>query len=228
MDAKVIESQALNYVLVTPDGFAPDGSWPLVILMHGFGANMYDLPSLAAELDGTGYVYAFPNAPYPLGGGLAGSGYSWMLGRPGVEAPADPSPSVEQRLEAFTAEVMSTTGVRHGNVVLGGFSQGAGMTLTQGLLRPDTFKGLAVLSGFFRTAEELRPKLPAQRSQPIFLAHGRQDQVVALEMGHETKSFLEAEGYPVEYHEYDMAHSISSPEINDLCTWLQKTLPPKS
>ena len=228
MDAKVIDSQALSYVLLTPDGFRPDGSWPLVILMHGFGANMYDLPGLAGEIDSTGYVYAFPNAPYPLGGGLSGNGYSWMLGRPGVEAPADPSPSVEERLESLTAELMATTGAKAGNIVLGGFSQGAGMTLTHGLLRPDTFKGLIVMSGFFRTADEVRPKLPAQRTQPVFLAHGRKDQVVALEMGHETKSFLETAGYPVEYHEYDMPHSISNEELVDLCAWLQKTLPPKT
>ncbi len=228
MDAKVIDSQALSYVLVTPDGFAPDGSWPLVILMHGFGANMYDLAGLVSETDGAGYMYAFPNAPYPLGGGLAGNGYSWMLGRPGVEAPADPGPGVEERLEAFTAEVMATTGARAGNIVLGGFSQGAGMTLTHGLLRPETFKGLVVLSGFFRTAEELRPKLPPQRNQPVFLAHGRKDQVIALEQGHETKSFLETAGYPVEYHEYDMAHSINGPELADLVVWLHKTLPAKT
>ncbi len=151
-----------------------------------------------------------------------------MLGRPGVEAPADPGPSLEQRLDSLTSELITTTGVAAGNIVLGGFSQGAGMTLTHGLLRPEAFKGLVVLSGFFRTAEEVRPKLPAQRSQPVFLAHGLKDQVVALEMGHETRSFLETAGYPVEYHEYDMAHSISGEELVDLCAWLHKTLPPKA
>jgi phospholipase/carboxylesterase len=228
MDAKVIEGKALHHVLITPDGFAPDGSWPLVVLMHGFGANMYDLAGLASEIDAAGYVYAFPNAPYPLGGGLAGNGYSWMLGRPGVEVPAEPGPSVEQRLEALIAELISLTGANAGNIVLGGFSQGAGMTLTHGLLRPETFRGLAVLSGFFRAAEEVRPSLPAQRTQPIFLAHGRQDPVVALAMGHETKSFLETEGYDVEYHEYDMPHSIIGDEIADLTAWLHRTLPPKA
>ncbi len=228
MDAKVIESEALSYVLVTPDGFEPDGTWPLVILMHGFGANMYDLAGLVSEADALGYVYAFPNAPYTLGGGLGGNGFSWMLGRPGVEAPADPGPSVEERLEAFTAEVMAQSGAKAGNIVLGGFSQGGGMTLTHGLLRPDTFKGLVVLSGFFRGAEEVRPKLPSPRNQPVFLAHGLKDQVVSLDLAHETRSFLEAEGYPVEYHEYDMAHSINGPELTDLVVWLKKTLPPKA
>ncbi|HEX5369651.1 MAG TPA: hypothetical protein VFY10_09595 [Dehalococcoidia bacterium] len=228
MDAQVIDSQALSYVLVTPDGFDADGTWPLVILMHGFGANMYDLAGLVSEADALGYVYAFPNAPYPMGGGLGGNGYSWMLGRPGVEAPAEPGPSVEQRLEGFTSEVRAKTGAAAGNIVLGGFSQGGGMTLTHGLLRPDIFKGLVVLSGFFRSADEVRPKLPDQRTQPVFLAHGRKDGVVSLDLAHETRAFLEAEGYTVDYHEYDMAHSISGPELTDLVAWLQKILPPKA
>jgi phospholipase/carboxylesterase len=85
-----------------------------------------------------------------------------------------------------------------------------------------------VLSGFFRTAEEVRPKLPAERTQPIFLVHGRQDMVIPLEQAHETKRFLEETGYPVEYHEYDMPHSITGDVIADLVPWLHAHAPPKS
>ena len=225
MNAEVIEGGALEYVLVTPDGFAADGAWPLVVLMHGFGANMYDLPSLASAIDPTGYVYAFPNAPYRLAGM---GGFSWSANRPGVVEPAGPEQSVEERLDAFTSEVAERTGATTGNMVLGGFSQGAGLSLRHGLLRPETFKGLIVLSGFFRDAEEVRPLLPADRSQPIFLVHGRQDPVVALEQAHENKRFLEEVGYAPEYHEYDMQHSISQDVIRDLAPWLHRVLPPKA
>ena len=68
MDAKVIDSKPLQYVLVTPDAFVADGSFPLVVMMHGFGANMYDLANLSPNIDPEGYVFAFPNAPYPLEG----------------------------------------------------------------------------------------------------------------------------------------------------------------
>jgi phospholipase/carboxylesterase len=226
MDAKVIESEPLQYVLVTPDGFTPDGSWPLVVMMHGFGANMYDLANLSPHIDPEGYVFAFPNAPYPLEG-TGGQGFSWMLGRPGVVVPAAPGASVDEMLEEFLAELMKSTGTKAGNVVLGGFSQGAGLTLSHGLLRPEAFSALVVLSGFFRTAEEVRPKLPAERKQPIFLVHGRQDMVIPLEQAHETKRFLETEGYVVEYHEYDMPHSITGDVIQDLAPWLHTHLPPK-
>lgn len=226
MNGEVIEGKALQYILIRPDDFTPDGSWPLVIMAHGFGANMYDLANLAPAIDETGYVYAFPNAPYPLEG-TGGSGFSWLLGRPGVSDPPTTSPSLEEMLEAFTTEVTETTGTQPGNIVLSGFSQGGGLSLSHGLLRPDVFRGLAVLSGFFRDAELLRPRLPAERTQAIFVAHGRQDPIVAIDSGRATRDFLEAEGYAPAYHEYDMPHTIAPEVLGDLVPWLHATLPPK-
>ena len=225
LNAEVVEGGALDYVLVTPEGFAPGGSWPLVVMLHGFGANMYDLASLAPAIDPAGYVYAFPNAPYGL---MGMGGFSWSANRPGAVELAGPERSVEERLEATSAEMMERTGASTGNVVLGGFSQGAGLTLTHGLVRPETFAGLLVLSGFFRDAEDVRPKLPVERAQPIFLVHGRQDPVVPIEQGRETRVFLETAGYAPEYHEYDMPHSITPDVIRDLVPWLHRVLPPEA
>lgn len=224
MNAEVFEGGALDYVLVTPDGFKADGSWPLVVLLHGFGAHMYDLANLAPAIDPEGYVYAFPNAPYSL---IGMGGFSWSANRPNVREPEGPERSVEERLEALTAELMERTGVKAGSIVLGGFSQGAGLSLTHGLPRPDTFAGLIVLSGFFRDADAVLPKLPPQRTQPIFLVHGRQDPVVPIDQGRATRDFLESAGYKPEYHEYDMTHAVTPDVVRDLVPWLHRVLAPK-
>jgi phospholipase/carboxylesterase len=224
MQAEAIEGGALDYVLVTPDGFTPDGSWPLVLMLHGFGANMYDLANLAPAIDPNGYVYAFPNAPYRL---MGMGGASWSGDRPGAVEPEGPQRSVEERLEAVTADVLERTSATAGNAVLGGFSQGAGLTLRHGLVRPDVFAGLIVLSGFFQDAETVRPSLPAGRTQPIFLVHGTQDSMIPVEQAHENRRFLEENGYTPEYHEYDMPHTVSSEVIADLQPWLHRVLPPK-
>jgi phospholipase/carboxylesterase len=228
MNAEVNEGTSLPYVLVTPDGFTPDGSFPLVIILHGFGASMYDLSSIAPGIDASGYVYAFPNGPYEVDLGLYGTGYSWSADRPGVVPIANDNTTIDEKLDACFAELLETTGAKPGNIVLGGFSQGAGVTLRYGLLRPEMFAGLAVLSGFFRDAETIRDSLPAQRTQPIFMVHGRQDQMIALESALQTKAFLEDAGYTPEYHEYDMPHTVSEEVLRDLAPWLHKTLLPKT
>jgi phospholipase/carboxylesterase len=228
MHAQAYEGEILPYVILRPENATADAAYPLVVLLHGFGASMHDLTSLGPAIDAEGYVYAFPNAPYRVNLGYGQVGYSWALGRPGVEPAPAGMPDVEAMLERAMAEIARETGAAAGRIVLGGFSQGGGLTLRYGLPRPDTFAGLSVLSGFFRDADQVRPRLPPVRAQPIFVAHGTYDQMVGGEAGRLTKAFLEDSGYAPEYHEYDMAHQIVPEEIDDLRAWLHATLAPKS
>jgi phospholipase/carboxylesterase len=227
MKAETVEGKALSYILVRPDGFQADGSHSLVVLLHGFGASMHDLANLAPVIDASAYVYAFPNAPYRVDLGPGAVGYSWLLGRPGVEAPRLPGPSIDDLLGPLIDELRQMIGPRDGAIVLGGFSQGGGLCLRYGLPRPDVFAGIAVLSGFFRDADEIKAGLPPDRHQAIFVVHGRQDPIVNVELGRQTRAFLEDAGYQPDYHEYDMAHQITPEVITDLRVWLHKTLPPK-
>jgi phospholipase/carboxylesterase len=224
----VFDGGPLTYLLIRPDDYRPEVSYPLVILLHGFGASMYDLAGLTPAISSMGYMYACPNAPYPLDIGGGQVGYSWSRGRPGMPEAPDEGPSVEERLAGFLEEVMAAAGAGAGRVLLGGFSQGGGLTLRFGLPRPQVFAGLAVMSGAFRDADGLRERLPATRDLPIFLCHGIWDHLVAVERGRETKAFLEAEGYSPEYHEYQMAHEISGDVVADLKPWLERVLPPAS
>ena len=87
----------------------PATRYPLVVLLHGFGANMQDLASLAPYIDEKGYVYAFPNAPFTVELGPGYTGYSWATGRPGM-APADPNaPDVDELLEVFMSCLLYTS-----------------------------------------------------------------------------------------------------------------------
>jgi phospholipase/carboxylesterase len=227
VEARVFDGGPLTYLLIRPDGYRPDVRYPLVILLHGFGASMYDLAGLSPAIDATGYMYACPNAPYPLDIGGGQTGYSWSLGRPGMPetAPAE-GPSVDERLAAFLDEVIAEAGAERGRVVLAGFSQGGGLTLRFGLPRPDVFAGLAVMSGAFRDGDGLREQLPPSRETPVFVCHGIWDPLVPVERGQATKAFLEEAGYRPEYHEYHMAHEISGDVIGDLKPWLAGVLPP--
>jgi phospholipase/carboxylesterase len=227
MEAEVREDGPLTYILVRPDNFRPDVRYPLIILLHGFGANMYDLAGLSPAIDSTGYLYAFPNAPYPIDLGGGAVGFSWSTGRPGMPDLAEPGgPTAEERLTTFFDEVVRETGAVPGRTLLAGFSQGGGLTLRFGLPRPADFAGLAVLSGAFREPEGFRDQLPPDRDMPIFVAHGALDPMVTLQRGRDTKAFLEDAGYKPDYHEYEMAHEISEEVIYDLVPWVHRTLPP--
>src|SRR5688572_17939424 len=133
MEAKAFEGANLHYVLVTPEGFEAGAGYPLVILLHGFGAHMYDLAGLTSAIDPKGYVFALPNGPHRVDFGGGAAGYSWSSERPGVEPPSPDFPTIEALLKGFLVEVMGQVGAAPGQIVLGGFSQGGSQTLRFGL-----------------------------------------------------------------------------------------------
>jgi phospholipase/carboxylesterase len=64
----------------------------------------------------------------------------------------------------------------------------------------------------------------ANQTVPIFLAHGTQDPVLALQLGEDTRQLLEATQYSVEWHTYEMPHSVCQEEITDIAEWLRRVL----
>ena len=216
--------QGLKYLTVVPDGYLPEKRYPLIIMLHGFGANMQDLAGLAPVINQRGYVYAFPNAPlaFELGGGYTGWGWTPR----GPDATAENIRSAEELLGGFFDQVFQQFKTDPGQAVLMGFSQGGGMTYRCGLERDSAFAGLAALSATLPDRDTLAAKLPASRDQKIFIAHGRRDPTIAIDRAEAAREFLEGAGYAPEYHEYEMGHEISGEVIDDLVPWLARVLPP--
>ncbi|MBI4197914.1 MAG: alpha/beta fold hydrolase [Chloroflexi bacterium] len=225
MLAQPQSSKSLLYVAILPEGYDPSRSYPLVILLHGYGAHMYDLASLAPSIDPRSYVYVCPNGPVPVMIGQGMMGYSWRPPRDDggpPEAQQEQARRVEGMLGAFFGEVMERYKTPPGRAILIGFSQGGTVTYNLGLARPDLFAGIACLSTGIAEPELVRSRLPAQRAQPVFIAHGLQDNP---DRARRSRAFLEEAGYKPEYHEYNMGHEISDEVLRDLAPWVHKLLP---
>ena len=225
MKAEINEGSGLQYITIVPDEYDSDSAYPLVVMLHGFGANMQDLAGLAPAINDTGYVYACPNAPIPFELGPGQTGFGWMTPR-GGGTPEETAKS-EQLLSDFFDTVFEQFNVMPGQALLLGFSQGGGMTYRCGLGRADKFAGLAALSATLPNSDELLARLPSERKQPIFIAQGRYDQMVSEDTAHSAKTFLENNGYSPDFHLYDMGHEISGEELGDLVPWMAAVLPPK-
>jgi phospholipase/carboxylesterase len=224
VEAHEHQGSQLKYLTVHPDNYDPNKKYPMIIMLHGFGANMQDLAGVAPVLHPTGYVYAFPNAPEAMELAPGMIGYSWTH----PERRRDPEEDAKTRvmLNEFFREVMEQYNVEPGNVVLGGFSQGGRMAYACGLGKPDLFAGIMALSAAVFDTDPLLEQLPAERTQPVFIAHGDVDMTVAVDQARMTKAFLESEGYQPVYNEYPMGHEISRSLLSDMTTWLKDVLPP--
>jgi phospholipase/carboxylesterase len=219
------QGSTLEYLVVYPDDYRDGADYPLLVWLHGFGADMHDLADLAAATHRTGYLHVLPNAPVGGFDGREGAVRAWFA-RGGKEGPGAAGPALAA-LGALVPEVMARFRVPAGRALLVGFSQGGNLALRFGLPRPEVFAGLAALSCSLRRVDDLRGSLPGQREQPIFLAHGVDDWTIPVEWGRQVVAFLEEQGYHPIYQEYPMGHEIGPPLFGDLVRWITRTLPPK-
>lgn len=225
MEVQQHSTGGLDYLAILPDGYRPGEAYPLVVLLHGFGANMADLASLAPALGQRGYVYVAPNGPLRVRVAPNQVGFGWTP--PGGTGEEEYAWRSEELLVPLFDEVLERYRVPPGQAVLLGFSQGGGMTYRCGLGRPDVFAGLAALSSVLPDLDVLRERLPAERTQQVFIAHGLFDDIVFLHSAEQAKAFLEEAGYGPVYREYPMGHEISPDLVADLAEWLHGVLPPR-
>jgi len=116
-------------------------------------------------------------------------------------------------------------GIPASRIVLAGFSQGCAMALMAGLRYRQRLAGIAGLSGYLPLAGlTAAERSDANRDVPVFLAHGRQDGIVAIARAEASRDALVALGYAVEWHEYPIEHTVSVEEVADLGRWLGRVL----
>ena len=197
----------------------------LLVLHHGRGADEHDLLALADALDPHRRLHvATPRAPLSLPGW---PGHHWYLvPRVGFPDPATFDAAYGE-LAGFHDELWQRTGIAPASTVLGGFSMGSVMSYSLGLGsgRP-TPAGILAFSGFVPSVEGWHAELDGRERLRVFIAHGRRDPVIGVELARSARDLLEAGGLEVSYHESDVAHSIDPAHVRVARDWLERTLPP--
>lgn len=205
-------------------GEAPRAS---VIMLHGLGADGTDFLSFADELAlaAVGPLrWVFPRAPVQpvtINGGMPMRAWYDILGAEldRREDEAGLRDSFGQTQALIEREV--ARGVPAERIVLAGFSQGCAVTLGAGLRHGQRLAGLAGMSGYLPLASTTAAERgTANRNTPIFLAHGRDDEVVPLARGQAAREALAGLGHAVAWHDYPIEHTLSIEEVRDLNRWL--------
>jgi len=120
----------------------------------------------------------------------------------------DLHPSVSALL-AFVDEWSISAGMDAGQFDVMGFSQGAALGYTLALLHPDHVRRLAALSGFIPEGGETLIIPQQQAGKPIFISHGRQDDLIPVEQARRAVASLKKAGAQVTYCESDSAHKMN-------------------
>ena len=110
-------------------------------------------------------------------------------------------------------------------VVLAGFSQGGAIVLHTALRYPKRLAGVVALSTYVPLSSTLAGEVsPANADVPIFMAHGRFDEMIPLPKATASRNLLQQMGYKVAWHEYPMPHSVCPDEIADISAFLSRLL----
>ncbi|MGB7756140.1 MAG: alpha/beta fold hydrolase [Salinisphaera sp.] len=209
----------------------PAAATASVIWLHGLGADGNDFVPIVPEL-GLGerhsVRFVFPNAPQQpvtVNGGMRMPAWYDIKGvdiadkqdREGIEASA-------AQIEVLIAREIEA-GIPADRIVLAGFSQGGAVALHTGLRHGASLAGIMVLSTYLPLHEALAAEADAaNRGVPIFMAHGSEDPIVPITLGHNSRDLLVDAGYTVDWHEYPMAHQVCLPEIATIGRWLRERL----
>jgi phospholipase/carboxylesterase len=199
-----------------------------VIWLHGLGADGHDFEPIVPELRLTMPVrFVFPHAPIrPVTINQGMRMRAWYdIFQFGGGPEDDAGVRASQKMVDDIISSESQRGFKPSQIVLAGFSQGGAIVLQTALRHPDRLAGVLALSTYLplsTTLEKERNK--ANHDVPIFMAHGKFDDIIPLDRARKSKEVLEKLGYPVTWKEYPMPHSICAEEISDVSAFLVRVL----
>lgn len=194
---------------------------PWIVLLHGYAMRAHELCPFARSL-GVKARFLFPEGPIVLPPGTEGRAEDtrayWSVDEERramalARGPRDLSdehpaglPAAREGLGRFLIEAAGTFGP--GPLVLGGFSQGAMLSLDYTLHAATRPAALLQLSGAPLGLDLWRPLFPRVRGLPVFASHGSADPDLAFAAAERLKHELAAAGAEVSWVPFEGRHEI--------------------
>ena len=199
----------------------PPGAERLMLLIHGYGADEYDLAGVVPIVDPEGrFIVVCPRGPRRA---FFGAGW-YDIGPDGGNH--------DQLLESWLAlDDLLTSECENRSLdrtaaIVAGFSQGAAMALSVTLAgqRPRP-AGVVAMSGYLPDVDGLTYDWDDAELPPILVQHGIYDEVLPFERGENAAQVLVEHGLDVTFKEYGMGHEISQASAEDARAWLAEVTP---
>jgi phospholipase/carboxylesterase len=212
---------SLACVVQLPDNFDPERSYPLVIGLHGYGANPDRYLTNWYAFDSPEFIYAVPQAPYAYWQGTY-LGYSWWL--LGADDPEQWRHGVDLSQEYVLGVVEEVSSLYNVSGVYAlGFSQGAVLSYVLGIKHYDVFSGVACITGWLEASWLNESELAqAANELRVFIAHGDEDPALPLDVAYTSRDVLSEHGYDVELREYACdTHTVTSEILQQVEDWVE-------
>lgn len=197
---------------------SPDrGGMPLLVLLHGYGADEHDLFGLVPYLP-EGIAVASVAAPLAPPWPMPGRSWYPIEGLDGRSSAA-----VTLAAESFLSW-LDTAATEAPSIALLGFSQGAAVSLQALRLAPERFGAVVALSGYASPGELPNDEALQELRPPVFWGRGTHDDVIPPALIDHTAQWLPTHSELSGRVYTGLTHSISEEELIDVHRFLTKWL----
>lgn len=207
----------IDFDLHLPD--EPRDGAPLVLLLHGRGADRTDLVPLARFFPDD-VLLVTPRAPFPGAPWGYGPGWAWYRylaeDRPEPRSFAEGQRALDELLRMLPGRLP----VRPGALVLGGFSQGGTMSLGWALRNAGEAAAILNFSGFLPVHPEVSANSATAGGLGVFWGHGTSDPAIPHTLAERGRRALRAAGADLTARDYAIGHWIDPREMTEAVAWL--------
>ncbi|MEN3069421.1 alpha/beta hydrolase [Uliginosibacterium sediminicola] len=208
---------------VRPPGTASAKPAPLLVLLHGMGANEEDLFGLAPHFDAQFAVLSI-RAPIEIQPGY----YRWYLRQDTPSGPVYDGREVLESRSFLIAAIESAVrefDIDPQRVYVLGFSQGAAMALSLVFTAPQLIQGAISIAGRVLDAiEPLHCEAAALAHLSVLLLHGTQDGAVPFEQSELAARMLSERGVRHALHAYNAGHTVTPGMLREAKEYLAGVL----
>lgn len=211
----------------------------LVVFLHGLGDTpagwASQLKAFGRRLKTTHFLLpCAPEAPCSCNGGMKMTSWMDLLEIPIKPSSPDNGKQQEENIKRLHDKIDATIkelGIQPKRVILGGFSQGAALSLAAAIRYKTSLGGCVVLSGWALPRQELPAKLKdgackaSCRETRFLVGHGTADGVVLPGCGRQVAAMLDTAGCDVTANYYPgMGHSSCEDEMEAVADFIAKCL----
>ena len=196
---------------------------PLLLLLHGVGANERQMAQIAPAFDPR-FVVVSVRSPLTIGP----NAFAWFHVTFTAQGPVIVAEEAEAGwtlLSRFIDEAVVAYGADPARVFLAGFSQGGIMALATLLTAPEKVAGAVSMSG--RLLPEVLPHAAAHealREKPVLIVHGTDDEKLGIHLARWAREQLERFPLALTYRELPMGHTITEESLAIVSAWLTASL----
>jgi len=198
-----------------------------VLWLHGLGADGHDFEPVVPELGLPARLavrFVFPHAPVrpvTINNGMSMRAWYDILQLGGG---AEDEIGIRAS-QGLIEKLIQSQKIPASRIVLAGFSQGGAIALQTGLRYPERLAGILALSSYLPLARSFeQERAEKNRDVPIFMAHGRHDELIPIARAERSRQLLLDMNYPVTWRDYPMPHSVCAEEIADIAAFLLRIL----